>query len=157
MNMIKALLLDADGIVIKEDSIEVAVNVNANITEFDEPCDKAYFESRYQNAEKLILVAYVDSQPAGYMVSYKKDDDSSFYCWMTGVDPQYRRLGLLHKMMHYMTDWAKSKGYNKITIKTRNNRREMLAYLVKNGFNFTEVQPQPFIQDNRILLEKQVS
>lgn len=144
-------------IVIKENLIDVAVKVNATVVEFDEPCDKSYFENRYQNVEKLILVAYVDSQPAGYMVSYKKDDDGSFYCWMAGVDPQYRRLGLLHKMMNYLSDWAKSKGYNRITIKTRNNRREMLAYLVKTGFNFIEVQSQPFIEDNRILLEKRIS
>lgn len=144
-------------IVIKEDSIEIVVKVNATIVEFDEPYDKAYFEGRYQNMEKLILVAYVDNQPAGYMVSYKKDEDGSLYCWMAGVDPHYRRLGLLHKMMNYLSDWAKSKGYNRITIKTRNNRREMLAYLVKTGFNFTEVQPQPFIEDNRILLEKRIS
>lgn len=145
------------GIVIKEDLIEVAVKVNATVVEFDEPCDKSYFENRYQNVEKLILVAYVDNQPAGYMVSYKKADDGSFYCWMVGVDPHYRRLGLLHKMMNYLSDWAKSKGYNRITIKTRNNRREMLAYLVKTGFNFIEVQPQPFVMDNRILLEKNIS
>jgi ribosomal protein S18 acetylase RimI-like enzyme len=144
-------------IVIKEDLIDVAVKVNATVVEFDEPCDKSYFENRYQNVEKLILVAYVDSQPAGYMVSYKKDNDGSFYCWMAGVDPHYRRLGLLHKMMNYLVDWAKSKGYNRITIKTRNNRREMLAYLVKTGFNFIEVQSQPFIIDNRILLEKKIS
>ena len=44
----------------------------------------------------------------------------------------------------------------KITIKTRNNRREMLTYLVKAGFNFVEVQSQLFVEDNRILLEKVV-
>ncbi|MDP1884424.1 MAG: GNAT family N-acetyltransferase [Candidatus Moranbacteria bacterium] len=143
-------------IVIKEDSIEVAVKVNATITEFDKPYDKAYFEGHYKNAVSLILVAYVDNQPAGYMVSYDKNNDGSFYCWMAGVDPLFRRLGLLNSMMQYLNDWAKNHGYNKLTIKTRNNRREMLSYLVKAGFNFAEVQPHPFIKDNRILLEKVV-
>jgi ribosomal protein S18 acetylase RimI-like enzyme len=143
-------------IVVKEDSIEVAVKVNATITEFDKPYDKAYFEDRYKNSVSLILVAYVDNQPAGYMVSYDKNNDGSFYCWMAGVDPLFRRLGLLNSMMQYLNDWAKNHGYNRLTIKTRNNRREMLSYLVKAGFNFAEVQPQPFIEDNRILLEKVV-
>ena len=143
-------------IVIKEDSIEVAVKVNATITEFDKPYDKAYFEDRCKNSVSLILVAYVDNQPAGYMVSYDKNNDGSFYCWMAGVNPLFRRLGLLNKMMQYLNDWTKNHGYNKLTIKTRNNRREMLSYLVKSGFNFVEVQPQPAIEDNRILLEKVV-
>lgn len=135
-------------IIIKEDSIEVAVKVNATITEFDTPYDKAYFQDRYKGLANLILVAYVDNQPAGYMVSYDKNNDDSFYCWMTGVDPLFRRLGLLNQMMQYLFDWAKNKSYNKIVIKTRNNRREMLSYLVKSGFYFTEVQSHSSIEDN---------
>jgi ribosomal protein S18 acetylase RimI-like enzyme len=143
-------------IVIKEDSIEVAVKVTATIVEFEEPFDKAYFEERYKDADRLILVAYVDNEPAGYMVSYDKNNDGLFYCWMAGVDPLFRRLGLLNRMMQYLNDWAKGHGYSKLTIKTRNSRREMLAYLVKAGFNFTEVHLQPVIEDNRILLERVV-
>lgn len=141
-------------IVIKEDTIEVAVAVNASITEFEEHYDRAYFEDKYKDSTKLILVAYVDNQPAGYMVSYDKSNDDSFYCWMVGVNPLFRRLGILKKLMAYVQKWAKKQGYQKIMIKTRNNRREMLSFLVKDGFNFTEVQGQPRIQDNRILLEK---
>lgn len=141
-------------IVIKEDSIEVAVLVNSTITEFDKPYDKSYFEERCKDKVCLILVAYVDNHPAGYMISYDRTNDGSFYCWMAGVEPPFRRLELLNKMMQYLYDWSKSHGYNRLTIKTRNNRREMLAYLIKSGFNFTEVQPQPLIKDNRILLEK---
>lgn len=141
-------------ITIKEDSIDVAVKVNATIIEFDEPYSRDYFEERYKDKEKLILVAYVDNQPVGYTVSYDRNNDGSFYCWMAGVDPNFRRLGILGKLMEYLNDWAKSKDYKKITIKTRNNRREMLSFLVKAGFNFTEVQPQISIKDNRILLEK---
>lgn len=143
-------------VIIKEDSIDIAVKVNATIVEFDKPYDKAYFEERYGGKENLILVAYVDSQPAGYMVSYDRNNDGSFYCWMAGVEPNFRRLGILKKLMGYLNDWAKSKGYEKITIKTRNSRREMLSFLVKAGFNFTEVQTQPSVKDNRILLEKAI-
>ena len=139
---------------IKEDSIDVAIKVNGTITEFDNHYDKSYFEDRYKDSAKLILVAYVDNQPAGYMVSYDKNKDGSFYCWMAGVDPLFRRHGLLNQMMQYLFDWAKNNDYSKVTIKTRNNRREMLSYLVKSGFNFVEVHPQASVKDNRILLEK---
>jgi ribosomal protein S18 acetylase RimI-like enzyme len=141
-------------IVIKEEGIEAAVAVNASITEFEEHYDRAYFEDKYKDSTKVILVAYVDNQPAGYMVSYDKSNDDSFYCWMVGVNPLFRRLGILKKLMAYMEKWAKQQGYQKIMIKTRNNRREMLSFLVKDGFNFTEVQGQLRIKDNRILLEK---
>jgi len=143
-------------ITIKEVPIEEAVKVNATIVEFDAPYQKDYFEDKYKDKDKLIIVAYVDDQPAGYIVGYDKFEDGSFYCWMAGVNPKFRKLGLLKRMMDYEDNWAKEKGYNKIKIKTRNNRREMLAYLVKYGFFFTEVVQHPNIDDNRILLEKEL-
>ncbi len=143
-------------ITIKEAPIEEVVKVNATIVEFDAPYQKDYFENRYKDAERLIVVAYVDDQPAGYVVGYDKFKDGSFYCWMAGVNPSFRKLGLLKEMMDYEDKWAKEKGYNKIKAKTRNNRREMLAYLVKYGFFFTEVIQKPNINDNRVLLEKEL-
>lgn len=141
-------------IIIKEVPIEEAVKVNAAIIEFDEPYQKDYFEERYQNKDKLILVAYVDDLPAGYLVGYDKYGDGSFYCWMAGVNPLFRRRGVLKALMDYEDNWAKERGYKKIKIKTRNNRREMLAYLVKHGFFFIEVVQHPKREENRILLEK---
>lgn len=143
-------------IAIKEVPIEEVVKVNATIVEFDAPYQKAYFENRYENKEKLIIIAYVDSQPAGYIVGYDKFGDGSFYCWMAGVDPKQRRKGALKALMEYEEKWAKEKGYKKIKIKTRNNRREMLAYLVKYGFCFTEVEQHPNKNDHRILAEKEL-
>lgn len=58
--------------------------------------------------------------------------------------------------MEYQSKRAKENWYNKIRIKTRNNKRQMLAYLVKNWFNFVEVVKSEDINDNRILLEKMI-
>ncbi|MFT4343112.1 MAG: GNAT family N-acetyltransferase [Candidatus Woesearchaeota archaeon] len=141
---------------IKEASIEEALRVNATVTEFNKAYDKEYFENRYAGKEKLIIVAYVNSSPAGYIVGYDRFNDGSFYCWMAGVNPSFRKLGLLKAMMDFQSNWAKQKRYSKIRIKTRNNRREMLAYLIKYGFFFTEVEQQDDISENRIYLEKQI-
>lgn len=142
-------------IIVKEVPIEEAVKVNSTIVEF-KPYSKEYFEERYKDKEKLIIVAYLDNQPAGYFVGYDEFGDGSFYCWMGGVNPKFRKKGVFKALMNYQEKWAKNKGYRKIRIKTRNNRREMLAYLVKYGFNFTEVIQQPNTEDNRILLEKNI-
>lgn len=88
-------------IAIKEDSIVTAVKVNSTILEFGE-LDKTYFENRYKNFTNLILGAYVEGVPAGYLVAYDRDSDGSFYCWITGVDPKYRRMSLLSQMMQYL-------------------------------------------------------
>ncbi|MEI8343372.1 MAG: GNAT family N-acetyltransferase [Candidatus Moraniibacteriota bacterium] len=143
-------------IIVKEDLIDVVAQVSATIFEFDAVYDKEYFEARYNNATKLILVAYINEVPIGFIVAYDKENNGSFYCWMAGVNPNFRRLGVLDDLMKYLEKWAGAKGYKKITIKTRNQRREMLAYLVKNNYNFIDVQSQSLVKDNRILLEKNI-
>ena len=143
-----------NNIVVREVPIDEAVKVNRNVIEFDGKDTKAEdFERRYQDKDKLIIVAYYENIPIGYIIGYDRDNDGSFYCWMAGVDNNYRRLGALTSLMNYQMDWAKKKGYNKLKIRTRNNRREMLSFLVKNGFNFVSVEERKDITENRINLE----
>ena len=82
-----------------------------------------------------------------------QDNKNIFYCWMAGVIPQYRKSGVLTAMMEYLKNWSKEQGYKNLRIKTRNTRREMLSFLVKNNFNFYEIEAQENIRDNRICLE----
>ena len=146
--------MENNDIIVKEVSIEEAVKVNRNVIEFDGKDTKAEnFERRYQDKKKLIIVAYYENVPIGYIIGYDRDNDGSFYCWMAGVDNNYRRLGALTSLMNYQMNWAKKKGYNKLKIRTRNNRREMLSFLVKNGFNFVSVENKEDITENRINLE----
>lgn len=141
-------------VVVRETPIEEAVKVSATIREFDKKYSKQYFEERYKGKEKLIIIGCIGNKPVGYLVGYDRYGDGSFYCWMAGVNPTYRKMGALKALMNYMIKWSKKKGYSKIKIKTRNNRREMLAYLVKYGFCFIGVEQKPDIKDNRIILEK---
>jgi ribosomal protein S18 acetylase RimI-like enzyme len=143
-------------ITIKEASIEDVVSVNSTITEFGKPYKKEYFEEKCTKKDNLIIVAYINNNSVGYIVWYNRDNDGSFYCWMAGVDPKYRQLGVLKKLMNYGFKRAQNKGYKKIKIKTRNNRREMLAYLIKHDFWITRVIQFSDISDNRIEFEKSI-
>ena len=58
--------------------------------------------------------------------------------------------------MNYVFSWAKDEGFSKITIKTRNNRREMINFLSKNDFNFMFVEQKEDVRENRIELEKDI-
>ena len=105
---------------IKEVDIKEAIKVHKNIKEFNETKpEKEYFENRYRDREKLIIVAYYNNVPAGYIIGYDKfQDGKNFYCWMAGVDSKFRKLGILTKMMQYQENWAKQKGYSILKIKT---------------------------------------
>lgn len=152
--LLTAIISPMSNVEVREVPIEVIVEVNKTITEFDEAYSANHFQNRYNRRPHLLIVGYVDDQPAGYVVGYDRDKDGSFYCWMAGVNPAYRRRGVLGALMQYQDDWAKQHGYTFIKIKTRNARREMLANLVKQGYLFTGVEAYPKAIDNRISLEK---
>lgn len=59
-------------------------------------------------------------------------------------------------MMNIFEERAKNLGYNKISLKTLNNKREMLSYLVKNNWNFIEVIKNDNVILNEIIAEKRI-
>ncbi|MBI4162523.1 MAG: GNAT family N-acetyltransferase [Candidatus Aenigmarchaeota archaeon] len=138
---------------IKPASLEEVLSINSQIPEFDEPNTSLELKHRCKENKCLMIAAFVDEKPAGYLVGYELDH-KTFYCWMTGVIPEFRKNGILSKMMEHQSRWAKKNGYTKLRIKTRNTRREMMHYLINHGFNFTDVEKMNKVEYNRILLEK---
>lgn len=143
-------------IIIKEVSLEESIKVYPKIEEWDRPevGTIEYCRNRIDNLESIILGAYVDDEIIGYLIGYEKEDN--FYCWLAAVDKRYRRNGILTKMMNIFEKRAKNLGYNKISLKTLNNKREMLSYLVKNNWNFIEVIKNDNVILNEIIAEKRI-
>lgn len=140
---------------IKPATLTEAYQIHLQIPEFEDQVPLSRFEEQLATSDQQqILIAYFNDQPAGYMVSYDRYKDGSIYCWMTGVLPAFRRHGILKNMMNELIRWAKAEGFKEMKIKTRNSRREMLGFLVKNGFDFLEIDQRKMLKDHRILLSK---
>jgi len=140
---------------IKETKIEEILKVQ-NIPEFTEMAsDTAELEARYAGLPHCILVAYEDDLPIGYLVGYEVDVKTA-YCWLAGVNKSYRKRGALTGLMSAFEDWMRFRGYSLLTIKTRNNLRDMRRFLAKAGFNITKVEVMANAEDNRIYLEKKI-
>ena len=101
-----------------------------------------------------ILVGYYHGTPAGFKVGYPRGAKGSFYSWMGGVLPDYRRSGLARALAEKQETWAKDQGYSEIWFKTRNRNRAMIIFALNNGFSITEVQPRQDLMDHRILMKK---
>lgn len=144
-------------IVIKEVNLEEALKVFKKIKEWDRPeaGTVEYCNKRIENLKHIILAAYADNENVGYLIGY--DKDNSFYCWVAAVDENYRRMGILTRMMNIFEDYAKQLGYSKVTLKTLNNKREMLSYLVKNNWNFTDIIKNEKVLLNEIIAEKKIN
>ena len=107
------------------------------------------------NDNEVYRIATEQGKPAGFLIGYERED-KSFFLWMIGVLPSFRKKGILKEFYTRAADWAKRMGYSKITITTGNNRREMLSFLVKNDFEFTSIDAREKIEDYRIHAPKRL-
>jgi ribosomal protein S18 acetylase RimI-like enzyme len=143
-------------IVIREASLVDALKVHNKVLEFESEPDETYFSNRLAKRAHLVLLAFVGGKPAGYMIGYDRDKDGSFYCWMTGVDPAYRRMGIVKSLMRYKESWAKARGYTSLKVKAHKERRPMLLHLITSGFNIVSRDPGT-LDDLSIHFEKELS
>lgn len=140
-------------LIIENADWDEVIAVNLQIEEFKDKYPKEIFIQRCNDKDFIALKASVDDKVVGYSVSYEASNDD-FYIWMAAVLPNYRNQGILTSLISQIFDYAKNNNYKKVTIKTRNDKREMLSFLVKNGFMFNDVEKREQILDNRILLSK---
>ena len=141
-------------ITIRQGSIGEVVALSRQVPELTDPYDEAVYRDKLTGKPHLILVACEGLFPVGFKVGYQREADGSFYSWMGGVLPDFRRRHAARLLAEAQEKWALEHGYRRITCKTRNQLKAMLVFALKNGFRITDVQPQPDPEENRIWLEK---
>lgn len=133
-------------------SIAEAVSCSSEIPELTAPYPAAEYERRLRGLPHLLLLAEVSGEVAGFKVGYERE--GTFYSWMGGVCPKFRRQGIAKALALEQESWAKSKGYIHIRFKTRNYLKPMLIFALRNGFYIVGVEKRKDPLSNRIWLEK---
>ena len=142
---------------VKRGTIEEVIELNNLIGEFEE---KEITEKLdiINKGTLIILIAYDGEKKMGFSISYDKYNDGSIYAWFATVMKEYRGQGIYSLLAKERESLAKSKGYSSIVLKTRNKRREMLSYLVKNDWNIIEFEKNNTDElENKIVFKKNIS
>ena len=139
---------------IHEGKLDDAVMVSANVPEFDDPYEISEYSKRLNSAVHLILTAYDDHNPIAFKIGYHRHSDGSFYSWMGGVLPNYRRKGIANNLADRQETWAKKKGYNSIKLQTRSKHNAMLALAINRGFQITNRIEKTSSSNSRIWMNK---
>ncbi|UTA67942.1 GNAT family N-acetyltransferase [Emticicia sp. 21SJ11W-3] len=144
-------------VTIRVGTIAECIAISKQIPEFMQGnYEEKTYEERLFNTRFLILVALANQTPVGFKVGYQRDNDGSFYTWLGGVLPAYRKLQIAQKLADQQEAWAKEQGFNAIVLKTRNRFRPMLTFALKNGYCIEMVEPKAEIEDYRIILRKKL-
>jgi len=149
--------MNINTVTVREDTIENALQVHSTIPEFTKPADVEYFQNRYKDKLHCILVVYMKEEPAGYLIAYDKFSDGSTYCWMVGVNPNFRRKWILSELMWNFEKLCREKEFHTIHVKTRKSREGMAYYLDKTWYIPQNPQLEvPPVDDDILLLQKNI-
>ena len=141
---------------IHEGKLDDAVMVSANVPEFDDPYEISEYSKRLNSTVHLILTAYDDHIPIAFKIGYHRHSDGSFYSWMGGVLPNYRRKGIANNLADHQEAWAKKKGYNSIKLQTRSKHNAMLALAINRGFQITNRNEKTSNSNTHIWMSKPI-
>ena len=100
--------------------------------------------------------AFVDEKPGWFKVKYDRFKNGSFYSWMGGVLPKYRRQKVADTLADKQENWTKERGYTSIRLKTRKKYQAMLEFCIQRGFVIIEEMPKIPESESWIWLEKQL-
>ena len=100
--------------------------------------DVFFFKQRLVDNENVYsIIAYIDDKPIGFKVGYYYSDDT-FYSWVGGILPDYRKKGIATKLAELQEQYAKSAGYSKLRTKSMNQYKSMMILNLKRGFDIVK-------------------
>lgn len=109
------------------------VTISKQISEFAQATTLERLHSKLDGVVSLILVAKLDGVIVGYKVGYQLTAET-FYSWLGGVIPQYRKQGIATLLLSYQEQWVLNAGYKQIKVKSMNRFPGMLKLLIANGY-----------------------
>jgi GNAT superfamily N-acetyltransferase len=115
--------------------------------------ERAFFERRLQGRlNPLILLAQVDGRPVGFAIGYE-NKPRTFYCWLIGVLPDFRRAGIASQLMEAMAAWAREHEYHVIRFECFNSQRPMLHVAISQDYDIVGLRFDSDSGQNLIILE----
>jgi ribosomal protein S18 acetylase RimI-like enzyme len=139
---------------IKSGSFEDCIKLSKIIPEFDSPYEINEYKKRCCGTHHLTLIANMNKIPVGFKIGYDRYKDGSFYSWMGGVIPNFRKNGVARQLANCQESWAIDNSYSYIQMKTRKKHKSMIKFLLKRGFLIKDKIPVENILETRIIMEK---
>ncbi len=116
--------------------------------------DVEFFRRRFMGRyNALILVANIDKRPVGFAMGFELKP-SVFFAWLTGIHPEFRRIGIGSQLHEAQAQWAIEHGYQHLRMECHNGHRAILHMAIQTGFNIVGVRWDPDRSENLIIFEK---
>lgn len=145
-------MADAKIVSVGPGELSLLADMYSNI--FSPPQDEAFFQRRYHGRYNVSLfVAMLDEQPVGFNIGYELRP-STYYCWLCGVLPDARRLGVATQLMQAQQAFAVDHAYTIIRFECRSQHRPMLHLAITEGYDPVGIRWDTESSTNVVIFEK---
>ena len=141
---------------IRKGAFRECVDLSTKISEFNSPYKIEEYKKRCAG-KYLALIAEIDNKPGGFKIGYDRFKNGSFYSWMGGVLPKFRRMGVAYSLANSQEKWAVENEFSSILLKTRQKHDGMIAFSLNRGFIITEETQITPAEETRIWMEKSLN
>jgi GNAT superfamily N-acetyltransferase len=141
---------------IRKGAFQECVDLSSKIPEFNSPYKIDEYKKRCAG-KYLALIAEIDNKPVGFKIGYDRFKNGSFYSWMGGVLPKFRRMGIAYSLENSQEKWAAENEFSSILLKTRQKHDGMIAFSLNRGFIITEETQITPDEETRIWMQKSLN
>ncbi len=110
--------------------IQTIVEMIMLIPEFTHNTPAEEIHERIEGKDHDLIIIYDKRKPAGFIIAYALDEET-YYNWIMGVLPEYRKRGVGKNLIVQFETRAKRKGYSYFQVKSMERFPAMLHLLNK--------------------------
>ncbi len=86
----------------------------------------------------ILLVAYAGNDPVGFKLGYIIPEQQTFFSWLGGVHPDYRRLGIAQELLNRQEQLVREMKIDTLYFTTFDRFPGMIKLGIKNGYSCTK-------------------
>lgn len=118
--------------------------------------DEERIINTFDREDLMILLSWINDEPAGFKIGYR-ENRFVYYSAKGGVLPEFRRRGVARRMLWFMMDEARDRGYVRFTFDTFPNRNKGMTVLgLDEGFRVVKADFNKTYRDWRLRFEKRL-
>lgn len=116
--------------------------------------DESFFARRFQGRHNvMIFLAMLDEQPVGWSIGFELMP-TTYFCWLCGVVPDARRLGIATQLMQALQAYAGENDYTILRFECQNQHRPMLHLAITEGYDLVGIRWDTATANNVAVFEK---
>jgi GNAT superfamily N-acetyltransferase len=118
--------------------------------------DEEFFRRRFMGRHNVsMLVAVLEDRPVGFIIGFELMP-STYFSWLCGVVPDFRRMGIATQLMHAQQALASEHNYTLLRFECQNQHRPMLHAAITEGYDLVGIRWDTSTASNVVIFEKEL-